>query len=666
MQPTTQSPDVSGWRLCLLLQALTAEYGEQAVLEWQHDLTPAQHDLLHGLTEQTWIPGEQESSLLYSLCHRFDSWRHLARIGKSCFHRLVEQNQIMPLQIQYEWEHILQFPLFLQMITNRLYARPSLESVDPDTAQGSVLLDLIYMDRLDPHSLIDVLFYEGLLRSFCQRTFWEEVEISVTKTTMLQSDWPKRAAIHNNIQWAQGYHQFCLRSRAFLQPAVPAKPAPSSTIHSPNQFDKVLEKSVGLLKDKRELTTSVEYLHMANAQLEKQIAASRRELIMARNIQKGFVPRRIPDWSGLQFWIKFYPMTEVSGDFYDYFSIGSNRLGLLVCDVSGHGVPAALITAIAKLSFNNHRLDSPAEVFNRVNLDLLRYVKQEGYLTGFYMLIDKDYNIIYSRAAGPAAFLCRAATNEVERLGGEGTLLGMFPDASRHFRDQSTHLEPGDKVLIFTDGVLEARNVHDEMYGEERLIEALQQTAGMDIQHTSEQVMRDFERFTLGTDQGDDITMIAMMLSEQQAEFNEYISIARRAFHAREYQEACRFMLAAVEIFPRHTTALYILARYLIKADRFREAQEFLIRYNGLRPYNADAWSLLARSLLAEQNLAQAEDALKRSLSLRSENPRALYLLARLYLLQDKKDKAAQCALEIKQIKPDSKYLEQLRAFLTD
>ena len=188
----------------------------------------------------------------------------------------------------------------------------------------------------------------------------------------------------------------------------------------------------------------------------------------------------------------------------------------------------------------------------------------------------------------------------------------------------------------------------------------------MDIQHTSEQVMRDFERFTLGTDQGDDITMIAMMLSEQEAEFNEYISIARRAFHAREYQEACRFMLAAVEIFPRHTTALYILARYLIKADRFREAQEFLIRYNGLRPYNADAWSLLARSLLAEQNLAQAEDALKRSLSLRSENPRALYLLARLYLLQDKKDKAAQCALEIKQIKPDSKYLEQLRAFLTD
>ncbi|MEQ9366664.1 MAG: SpoIIE family protein phosphatase, partial [Leptospirales bacterium] len=185
-------------------------------------------------------------------------------------------------------------------------------------------------------------------------------------------------------------------------------------IAEPPAEEAVVRKSAELLKERKELLTAVEYLHLANTELERQIRMNKRELEMARNIQKGFVPRRIPDWKGLQFWVKFFPMAEVSGDFYDFFTLGSNKLGIMVCDVSGHGVPAALISAIAKLSFKSHNLDSPAEVFNAVNLDLLNYVKKEGYLTCFYMIVNSQNEIVYSVGAAPPPMLLRAKSGAVE------------------------------------------------------------------------------------------------------------------------------------------------------------------------------------------------------------------------------------------------------------
>ena len=322
--------------------------------------------------------------------------------------------------------------------------------------------------------------------------------------------------------------------------------------------DAVVRKSAELLKERKELLTAVEYLHLANTELERQIRMNKRELDMARNIQKGFVPRRIPDWKGLQFWVKFYPMAEVSGDFYDYFTLGSNKLGIMVCDVSGHGVPAALISAIAKLSFKSHNLDSPAQVFNQVNLDLLDYVKKEGYLTCFYMIINSRNEIVYSVGAAPPPMLLRADSGEVEKLAGKGTLLGMFPDAGKLYEDRQTQLKPGDKLFVFTDGLTEARSRHDDFMSESALVRVIKETREMDVQRACEHVMAFYDQFTLGRDADDDLTVITMMLSEREDEFQRDGARRAQKTQRRAGERSLRFAARGDEDFsPAYSVVIF-------------------------------------------------------------------------------------------------------------
>lgn len=443
---------------------------------------------------------------------------------------------------------------------------------------------------------------------------------------------------------------------------VPAS-APARNSTAPRE-EIVVRKSAELLKERKELLTAVEYLHLANTELERQIRMNKRELEMARNIQKGFVPRRIPDWKGLQFWVKFFPMAEVSGDFYDYFTLGSNKLGIMVCDVSGHGVPAALISAIAKLSFKSHNLDSPAEVFSKVNLDLLNYVKKEGYLTSFYMIINAQNEIVYSVGAAPPPMLLRAKSGEVEKLAGKGTLLGMFPDAGKLYEDRTTHLEPGDKLFVFTDGLTEARNRHDDFLDEAELVRVIQETRDMDVQRACEHVMEFYDQYTVGRDVDDDLTLITMVLSEREEEFNDLVREARRIHNDGQVTEACEILREATTIFPRHTPSLFLLGKYLFQAQRFGEATDYLNQYNALKPYNADSYTILAECALLSKNAPLAIDHIKRSLSLRTENPGALYLAARVYDSVGRREEALEAFRELEHLRPRDHRTEEIRDLL--
>jgi tetratricopeptide (TPR) repeat protein len=178
--------------------------------------------------------------------------------------------------------------------------------------------------------------------------------------------------------------------------------------------------------------------------------------------------------------------------------------------------------------------------------------------------------------------------------------------------------------------------------------------------------MKAFERFTLGTDQGDDITLLTFMLSERQAEFTQLISEARSCYFRHEYSRACDFLYQAIEIFPRHTTALYLLARYLVKDGKFREAMNYLNQYNSLRPYNADAYTLLARCAYELGYYLPAVQHLKRSLSLRVENPRALYLLAHSYIKLEDLKEAEDGDERLKAGAPPSKYTKQIQKLLDE
>ncbi|MBE7440388.1 MAG: SpoIIE family protein phosphatase [Spirochaetales bacterium] len=598
------------------------------------------------------LPAEAESVLIQDLSQRFQAYGLLRETGRDCFTELVRRlrptpDEDAPAETLLDW-----IAVYLNLLHSGLAVHIKEEMT------GSYIIRLDYGQPGE--TLVDFLFQPSFLRALLHFAGFTDFELTQTVTMLATSAIPVDLLVApDQLQTGADFAAYRLRIPVEqLQSPVSRliDPARSPGTDMNARFvDDVMQRSARILQDKRELLTAVEYLNIANDELEREIRANKRELEMARNIQKGFVPRRIPDWNGLQFWVKFYPLTEVSGDFYDYFTIGSNKFGFMVCDVSGHGVPAALISAIAKLSFNNHRYDSPAEVFSRVNLDILNYVKTEGYLTGFYMLIDADYNIIYSLAAAPPPLLLRKRTGQVERLECKGTLIGMFTDAGKYYEDQQVRLEPGDKLFIFTDGLIEIQNDKEERLGEERLFSVIAETSSMDLKAAAEHVMQFYNRFHLGMDATDDLTLIAVGLSEQVAEFQQHISRARRRAQADDFAGAARELKSAHAILPGHTGTLFMLGRTQRRIRDFTGAIATLEEYNTLRPYNADSYRLMGECHLYLGNLDLARQHLEKSISLRPENPAALYHLGRLHLRLGRIAEAELISGQLQALRPGKK-----------
>ena len=423
----------------------------------------------------------------------------------------------------------------------------------------------------------------------------------------------------------------------------------------------VIARSSQLFHDKRELSTAVEYLNMANDELEKQLADNKNEMMIAGNIQKGFVPSSLPDWEGLQFWVHYQPVGEVSGDLYDYYQLDDSRLALILFDVSGHGVPAALISSIAKIAFLNNKLDSPSDVFSNVNLEIINHVRMEGYLTAFYLIIDTDYNMTYSIAGIPAPILYRAETNSIEQLEGTGTLIGMFPDASKLYSDHTIKLDRGDKLFIYTDGLSEAYNPQFEFFNEPLITSAILETSGMDIENSCEHILKRYREFILGSEARNDLTLIGMMVSENREDFKRLITKARRLYRLKAMDAACHQLRACIKLFPREPNALYLLGKYLTMDGKYQEAIDTLKQYNALMPKDPNSYTMRAFCNYKTGRFDAAENDLIMSLNFRGENPSALYNLVKVLLAQDRRKEAKEIFAILEKIKADDKRIQSLK-----
>lgn len=642
--------DINALRLSVFLDRLSDRHGSDAVARAVDNLPEALQIPILQLGAASWLPADAELAVIEALASRFDSWELLGDTGRHCVAAALSPQQ--PGTASFDAH---QLPGAAAHFMTHVFIHTS-----PSPLPNSYDIHVHPRPPYAAHAA-DLIFLRGLIEALLSRA-QSEGRISMPECSLRESDFPVSGYFAPGTTWEA---PSCVL-RLEMPPGAPvyAKAAGFDPEQSDAYVKRILQRSSDLVQDKRELMTAVEYLNIANDELAKKIEANKRELEMARNIQKGFVPHRVPDWKGLQFWVKFYPLTEVSGDFYDYFSIGSQKFGLLVCDVSGHGVPAALISAIAKISFADHRLDSPAEIFGKVNLDMLNYVKREGYLTAFYMIIDEDYEVTYSGAAFPGPILWRARTGDVERLGGGGTLLGMFPDANKHYQDSKARLEPGDKIFVFSDGIVESFNTKDESFGEERLAAAIQETRGMDVQRSSEHVMEVYRHFMLGSEAKDDLTLITIMVSERLEEFTAYSRNAHLLFNQRDIRGACSELRRAISIFPRHTTTLFLLGKYLAMDGQYDEAAGYLLAYNELKPYNADAYTILGYCSYQMKNYPIAADHFKRSISIRSENPSALFNLARTQIRMGQTGAAEGTIRDLEGVRPGYPHLSRLKRIL--
>jgi len=247
--------------------------------------------------------------------------------------------------------------------------------------------------------------------------------------------------------------------------------------------------------------------------LEQEIAERERveqELQVARSIQLASLPKEVPQLEGWQISPYYQPAREVGGDFFDFHLLSGGRLGLVVGDATGKGVPAALVmsTTCGMLQAVSEALDSisPGEVLERVNETLLSRIPQNMFVTCFYGILDpKSATFTYANAGHDLPYLWHGGA--AEELRARGMPLGLMPGMS--YEEKEMMLEPTHSALLYTDGLVEAHDPQGEMFGFPRL-RALVAEYGEE-RSLGEALLEELYSFVgEGWEQEDDITLLTL------------------------------------------------------------------------------------------------------------------------------------------------------------
>lgn len=260
-------------------------------------------------------------------------------------------------------------------------------------------------------------------------------------------------------------------------------------------------------EDMRFLDAIVEQVGLGISSLKSR--GQERELEEARGIQQGLLPKTIPQARGCEISGAWRPARVVSGDYFDVLKFDENRVALCIADVSGKGMPAAILMSnvqAAVKAFASADVE-PAAVCEKVNRVVCINTADDRFITFFYGLLDTENSrFVYANAGHNAPVLVRG-DGSVARLEEGGSVLGPFPDW--HFTQGGIDLKAGDRVLLFTDGITEVRDSQGEEFGEERLISLLVENRELDAVRLQAMVMSSVAEFS-GGDFQDDATLIVL------------------------------------------------------------------------------------------------------------------------------------------------------------
>jgi len=230
------------------------------------------------------------------------------------------------------------------------------------------------------------------------------------------------------------------------------------------------------------------------------------ELEVAATIQRQILPRDLPSVPGLELAARNRPTRQVGGDYFDLFPLSGGRLAFLVADVSGKGVPAALLvsTVHAAVHLQIDDAKSVADLVGRIDRHLQRYAAARKFLTAFFGLLEPDTGTLRYVSAGHNPALLQRGSGEIELLKATGVPLGMFPNSS--WKEEIVMLDRGDLLCVYTDGVSEALNAADEEFGLERLGRLL--PPGAPVEGICRSVFDEVEAFAADVPQYDDQTLL--------------------------------------------------------------------------------------------------------------------------------------------------------------
>lgn len=252
----------------------------------------------------------------------------------------------------------------------------------------------------------------------------------------------------------------------------------------------------------RELQQTIE-IEAAQRELQGQ------ELQQAREIQQSLLPKEIPAISGFEIECAWEPAKVVGGDYFDVIRLSESKVGVCIADVVGKGVSAALLMANVQASVRAFAVESasPANVCSRVNSVLCSSISSGRYVTFFYGVLDStERSFGYSNAGHLLPILIRR-NGTVQPLENGGAVLGVFPQWK--YEDSLLHLDPGDRLILFTDGITEASLPDGEEFGEERLIESAKSSEGQSTREMKTTLLADVKRFC-DSQLRDDATLVVI------------------------------------------------------------------------------------------------------------------------------------------------------------
>jgi phosphoserine phosphatase RsbU/P len=215
-------------------------------------------------------------------------------------------------------------------------------------------------------------------------------------------------------------------------------------------------------------------LREAHAQIARQLVEINTELEMARQIQLSILPSSTPKIAGLDIAARYIPMTSVAGDFYDFIVVDGSRIGILIADVSGHGLPAALIASMLQvaLTAQARHASEPAKVLAGLNQALCGKF-QHNFVTAAYVYVDLEKSTIsYAGAGHPPLLLWRKSTGAASQLLENGLVMGQFDEAI--YDSIEVPIEVGDRFVLYTDGILETNNPAKEEFGTARFMQFME------------------------------------------------------------------------------------------------------------------------------------------------------------------------------------------------
>jgi sigma-B regulation protein RsbU (phosphoserine phosphatase) len=242
--------------------------------------------------------------------------------------------------------------------------------------------------------------------------------------------------------------------------------------------------------------------------LERESQRLEEELRLAREIQDRLLPARPPAVPGMDLAGLSLPAREIGGDYFDYLALEGGRVAIALADVSGKGVPAALLMSSFRASLRSQDLAAlgPAEALSRINRFLHASVEPGKFITAFLAVIDPPTGSIRYVNAGHEPPVLLALGESIQELGQGGLILGVVPDAV--YEESEARLEKGSLLAVFSDGVTEARRGDGEFYGPERLLTLLRSADGESAKGLADRLVREVRAFAGDAPQYDDITLV--------------------------------------------------------------------------------------------------------------------------------------------------------------